>query len=59
MDNSKITCHEIIESYDEKIKTVTTNFNGKKATSKTQNFHVLLVSLLTTIKRSYILIKAV
>ena len=49
MDNWKITCDEIIESYDEKIKTIPTNFNGKKATCKIQNFYVLLVFLLITI----------
>ena len=32
MDNSAITCDEIIESYDEEIKTVPTNFNEKKLT---------------------------
>ena len=40
----KITCDEIVESYDEK-----TNFNKKKAVCKTQNFYILLALLLTTI----------
>ena len=44
MDDSAITCDEIIESYDEE-----TNFNKKKATSKTKNFHILLAFLLITI----------
>ena len=44
MDDSMITCDEIIESYDEE-----TNFNEKKATCKMQNFCILLVFLLITI----------
>ena len=46
MDDSTITCDEIIESYDKETKTVSTNFNGKKTTCKTQNFYILLVFLL-------------
>ena len=42
-------CDEVIESWDEKRKTVLTNFNQKKATCKTQNFYVLFAFLLTTI----------
>ena len=38
MDNSAITCDEIIESYNEEIKTVPTNFNEKKLTCKIQKF---------------------
>ena len=34
MDDSAIICDEVIESYDEEIKTITTNFNEKKATCK-------------------------
>ena len=49
MDNMTITCHEIIESYDEGIKTIPTNFNEKKATCKTQNFCISLAFLLITI----------
>ena len=30
MDDLAITCHESIEPYDEKAKTVPTNFNEKK-----------------------------
>ena len=42
--DSVITCDEIIESYDDK-----TNFNGKRATCKMQNFYTLLSFLLITI----------
>ena len=34
MNDLKITCDEIIESYNEEIKTIPTNFNEKKATCK-------------------------
>ena len=44
IDDSEITCDEIIESYDEEI-----NFNEKKPTSKPQNFYILLAFLLITI----------
>ena len=44
MDNSAITCDEIIESYNGK-----TNFRGKKVICKTQNFYILLAFLLITI----------
>ena len=43
MDDSMITCDEIIE------ETVTTNFNEKKSTCKTQNFYILLAFLLLTV----------
>ena len=33
----------IIESYDEEIKTIATNFNEKKATCKTQNFYIFCI----------------
>ena len=49
MDDSMIMCSEVIKSYDEKIKTIPTNFNEKKVTCKTQNFYILLVFLLVTI----------
>ena len=42
MDNSAIMGDEIIESYDEEIKTVSTTFNEKKAICKMQNFYILL-----------------
>ena len=35
MDDSVIMCDEVIESYDEETKTVSTDFNEKKATCKT------------------------
>ena len=43
MDDSPITCDEIIESYYEETKTIPTNFNEKKATCKMQNLYILLV----------------
>ena len=46
MGDSVITYDEVTESYDEETKTISTNFNEKKATCKTQNFHILLVFLL-------------
>ena len=45
MNDSAVTCDDVIKSYDEK-----TNFNGKKATCKTQNFYILLTFLLVTIE---------
>ena len=50
MDDSKITCDEIIESYDEETQIIPTNFNEKKATCKMQNFYILLAFLLITIE---------
>ena len=44
MDDSAIICDQIIELYYEE-----TNFNGKKATCKTQKFYTLLAFLLITI----------
>ena len=44
MDDSAITCDEIIDSYDEE-----TNFNEKTEDCKTQNYYILLVFLLITI----------
>ena len=46
MNDSAIMCDEIIESYNKETKTILTNFNEKKATYKTQNFHILLPFLL-------------
>ena len=64
MDDSAITCDEIIESYEEDVdaevksnnkaksqdetKTIPTNFNEKKATCKAQDFYILLAFLLIT-----------
>ena len=44
MNDSVITCDEIIESYNEE-----TNFDKKKVTCKKQNFYILLAFLLITI----------
>ena len=44
MDDSVITCDEVIESYNDEI-----DFNAKKAICKTENFYVLFVFLLITI----------
>ena len=49
MDDSAITCDEAIESYDEEMKPIPTNFNEKNITCKTQNFYFLLAFLLITI----------
>ena len=48
MDESAITCGEVIESYDEETKTASTNFNENKGTCKAQNFYILLAFLLIT-----------
>ena len=49
MDDSAVTCDEIIEPNDEETKTILTNVNEKKATCKMQNFYILLVLLLIAI----------
>ena len=52
MDDSAITCDEIIESYNENREAKSsdeTNFNEKRAICKTQNFYILLAFLLITI----------
>ena len=52
MDESTITCDEIIESYGEDVEAKLyneTNFNEKKAICKSQNFYILLAFLLITI----------
>ena len=38
MDDSVITCNEVIKLYNEEIKAIPTNFNEKKVTCKTQKF---------------------
>ena len=45
MNNSTITCDEIIELYNEETKKI----NEEKAAFKTQNFYILLAFLLITI----------
>ena len=49
MDDSVITCDEIIESYDEETKAIPINFHEKKATCTMQNLYILLAFLLITI----------
>ena len=49
MDDSVFTCDEIIESYDEEIKTIPKNFNEKNITCKSQYFSILHFFLLITI----------
>ena len=49
MDGSMITCAEVINSFDEEIKTILTNFNEKKVTYKTRYFCILLAFLLISI----------
>ena len=52
MDDSAITFDEVIESYDEEIKSFPTNFNEKKVICKMQNFYILLAFLLIAIPLS-------
>ena len=49
MDDSFMIYDEVIESYDEEIKSIPTNFNEKNITYKTQSFYILLAFLLITI----------
>ena len=49
MNDSVIMCNEIIQSYKEETKTISTNFNEKKGICKTQNFYILLAFLLIII----------
>ena len=49
MDNSVLTCNEVIESYKEETKTILRNSNEKKATYKTQIFNILHFFLLISI----------
>ena len=49
MDDSAIIFDEVIESYHEEIKTISTNFNEKKINCKAQSFCILLVFLLITV----------
>ena len=48
MYDSMITCDEVIKSYDEETKIISTNFNEKKVTFKTQSFYVSIAFLLMT-----------
>ena len=49
IDDSAITCEEIIESCEEGTKTALTNSNEKNITCKRQNFYILFTFLLITI----------
>ena len=49
LDDSVITCDEVIESHDEVTKVVPTNFNEEKVACTTQNLYILLAFLLITI----------
>ena len=56
MDDSASICDEVIDvdaklspKNNDKIKTILTNFNGKKSTCKTQNLYFLLAFLLIAI----------
>ena len=49
IDDSVITCDEVIESCDEETKTIPKNLNEKNVTCKTQSFYILLNYLLITI----------
>ena len=49
MDDSAITCDEVIKSFDAAIKSISTSFNEKNIASKKQNFYILLAFLLITI----------
>ena len=49
MDDSVITCDEVIKLYNEKIKNIPTNFNEKNITVKTQHLCILAAFLLITV----------
>ena len=49
LDDSLIICDEVIESFNEEVKTIPTNLNEKKVTCQTQYFYILLAFLLITI----------
>ena len=55
MNDSAIICNEVIiadstqSPKDDETKTIPTNFNKKKVTSKPQNFYISLAFLLITI----------
>ena len=48
-NDSIIICDEVLESCNEEINTIPTNFNERKVACKTQSFYILLVFLLVTI----------
>ena len=47
MEDSTITCNEVIESYDEEIKIIPRSFNEKKVVCK--SFYILLAFVLIII----------
>ena len=47
MDDSAIICDEVIESYNQEIKTILTYFNEKNLTCKTQTFYIILLAFLS------------
>ena len=49
LNDSVITCDEIMESYNEETKSIPTNFNEKKIAGNTRIFYILLAFLLITI----------
>ena len=55
VDDSAITCDEVIESHDEKTITIPTNFNEKKTASKTQTFTFIFISYYSIIDNCYYL----
>ena len=48
IDDSINICDEVIELYDEEMKTIPTNFNEQKVTCNRQKFYILLALLLIT-----------
>ena len=49
LNDSAIICDEVIESYNEEMKTIPTNFNEKKASYETQNVYIFLSFILTIV----------
>ena len=49
MNDSMITCDEIIESYEKETKNIPTDFNERKVACKTKHFYILHPFLLVTI----------
>ena len=45
IDDSTIIWNEVIKSNEEEIRTISTNFNEKEVTCKTQNFYALLITV--------------
>ena len=49
MDDSRIICDQVIDPFNEEVKTIPTNFNEKEVTCKAQNFYSFLAFLLVAI----------